>query len=243
MGKAFTNICEKDFKVFDLSDLQIASTSSLPLSLSEIRRQSVDLFHLSWESVHCVTQIFHSVHDQNYLPKVCFQSDGSGFLEETRQNTYISNGQRKDGAFSFQKDFYSLNPDVLQYLQVFEMNERGFGISKKDRLPLKYFQSHISVIVKTQFVRQVQLFLIPQKLVCKLNDIQKWTQPTNYIILSLLLYQGERSSGKNEIKRFLCYRFRAVFLWNDLANLSTMALERFSFPLGTQFHFSYREKA
>ena len=54
--------------------------------------------------------LFFFLSNKNYLPEVCISRDGSGFLEKTRQNIYISEAQRKVLSFS-EKGFCFLNPD------------------------------------------------------------------------------------------------------------------------------------
>ena len=54
---------------------------------------------------------------------------------------------------------------------------------------------------------------------------------------------GRKSSAKMNSKRFLCSRFRTRCLWNVWANIPTKALECFSFPVDTLFHFSFGKKA
>lgn len=108
------------------------------------------------------------------------------------------------------------------------MTRRGFGIGRKDKWALNCFQSCISALVKATFIRQGQLFLIPQRFGMQ----HEWHKrvgikgPTHPPILSStgFFISRRRSPARLEIKRILCSRFIAICLWTQ--------------TLGTQFHLA-----
>ena len=122
------------------------------------------------------------------------------------------------------------------------MNRGIWGLVLKKEKWMNCFQRFTYVLVKTQFIRKVHLFLIPQRI--RLQS--EWHQggwPTHPTTLSICFFRsGRKSSTKMEIKRFLCSRFRAVCLWNILVDPSNRDFRMILFLSRYMVSFSWGEK-